>query len=153
MLVAYFSATRTTAYVARKVAEAANARLLEIEPVQPYTPQDLDWTDEQSRSSLEMQNPASRPEMKPVQVDLADREAMVIGFPNWWGTAPHIIHTFLESQDFTGHPIFLFETSGGSGITKAIEDLKKAYPHLDIRHGKRLIAQEAKNISTWARSL
>lgn len=136
-LVAYFSASGVTAKAAKGLASAAGADVFAIEPAEPYTDADLDWKNKQSRSTVEMQQPASRPALKKM-ADLATYETLYIGFPIWWGVAPHIIKTFLDTGDFRGKKIMLFATSGGSGIEKALTDLRTTYPKLDIVGGKRL---------------
>lgn len=123
-LVAYFSASGVTASVAEKVAKAADADLLEIKPSVPYTKEDLNWMDKQSRSTIEMNDPASRPEIVKTMADISAYDMVIIGFPIWWYVAPTIINTFLESYDFSGKKIALFATSGGSGFGKTVEKLK-----------------------------
>ena len=123
-LVAYFSASGITASVAKEVASAANADLYEIKPGVRYTSADLNWMDKKSRSSVEMSNPASRPEIVKDLPDLSQYDTVIIGFPIWWYVAPTIINTFLESGDFSGKKIALFATSGGSGFGKTVQNLK-----------------------------
>lgn len=137
-LVAYFSATGTTAGAAKALASAAEAGLYEIQPEKPYTDADLDWTDKQSRSTLEMNDKSSCPAIKGTVRHLDDYGTVYIGFPIWWYTAPTIINTFIEKNYLKGKKIFLFATSGGSNVKKAEKDLKSAYPELDIR-GSRLL--------------
>ena len=124
ILVAYFSASGVTKKAAEKVAEAAGADLYEIAPKEPYTKADLDWMNKKSRSSVEMNDPASRPEIGTKVEDMAVYDTVIIGFPIWWYTAPTIIKTFLESYDFSGKKIALFATSGGSGFGNTVKDLK-----------------------------
>lgn len=126
-LVAYFSASGTTKRVAEMVAEAADADLYEIEPTVPYTKADLNWMDKNSRSSIEMKDKTSRPEIKPTDAKVADYDEIFIGFPIWWYVAPTIINTFLEAYDFSGKKITLFATSGGSGFGKQFRNY--SYPH------------------------
>ena len=123
-LVAYFSASGITASVAKEVASAANADLYEIKPGVRYTSADLNWMDKKSRSSVEMSNPASRPEIVKDLPDLSQYDTVIIGFPIWWYVAPTIINTFLQSGDFSGKKIALFATSGGSGFGKTVQNLK-----------------------------
>ena len=107
-LVAFFSASGTTKRVAEKLAAAAGSDLYEIKPAVPYTHEDLNWQDKNSRSSVEMNDPSSRPELADRNAHIEDYERIFLGFPIWWYTAPHIIRTFLESYDFTGKTIVLF---------------------------------------------
>ena len=125
-LVAYFSASGITKRVAEMVAEAAGADLYEIEPTVPYTKADLNWMDKNSRSSIEMKDKTSRPEIKPTDAKVADYDEILIGFPIWWYVAPTIINTFLEAYDFSGKTVIPFATSGGSGMGKTLEGLKKS---------------------------
>ena len=123
-LVAYFSAGGVTKKVAERLAAAAGADLFEIEPAVPYTVADLDWTNKKSRSSVEMNDPSSRPEIARRLDSLEDYDTVFLGFPIWWYVAPTIINTFLESYDFAGKTIIPFATSGGSGLGKTVEVLK-----------------------------
>lgn len=123
-LVAYFSASGVTAKAAGKLAKAADADLFEIKPVQPYTRADLDWMNKKSRSSIEMADKSSRPEIAEKVSNMADYDVIFVGFPIWWYVAPTIINTFLEQYDLSGKTIVLFATSGGSGFGKTVENLK-----------------------------
>ena len=122
-LVAYFSASGVTAKVAETLAEAIGADIYEIEPAAPYSKADLDWTNQKSRSSIEMSDPASRPAIAGKRDNMDDYDTVFVGFPIWWYVAPHIINTFLESYDLTGKTIIPFATSGGSGMGKTNESL------------------------------
>lgn len=124
LLVAYFSASGVTKRAAERVADAAQGALFEIVPKERYTNADLNWMNKQSRSSVEMKDPASRPEIESRVEDMSAYSTVAIGFPIWWYTAPTIIKTFLESYDFSGKKIALFATSGGSGFGKTVKDLK-----------------------------
>lgn len=123
-LVAYFSASGTTKSVAEDLARIAGADLYEIEPEVPYTSADLNWMDKQARSTIEMNDHASRPAIKDTDAKAGDYDVIYVGFPVWWYIAPTIINTFLEKYDFSGKTIVLFATSGGSGFGKAVENLK-----------------------------
>lgn len=124
ILVAYFSATGTTKRVAENLAKATNADIYEIKPVVAYTDADLNWRDSNSRSSVEMNDKSSRPEMVADNFSVKDYDVIYLGFPIWWGTAPHIVETFLEKQNFSNKTIILFATSGSSGIGNTDADLK-----------------------------
>ena len=124
VLVAYFSATGTTKRVAENLAKAANADIYEIKPLKPYTAADLDWTDKNSRSSVEMKDHNSRPEIQEDNFSVAEYEMIFLGFPIWWYIAPTIVNTFLEKHDFSNKTIILFATSGGSGFGKTVDNLK-----------------------------
>lgn len=123
-LVAYFSATGTTAKVAELLADAIGANLFEIEPAVPYTQADLDWMDKNSRSTIEMNDKKFRPAITDADAVIEEYDVIFIGFPVWWYVAPTIINTFLEKYDFSGKKIVLFATSGGSGFGNTVEELK-----------------------------
>ena len=127
-LVAYFSASGVTKKLAQTLADAIGADLFAIEPKVPYTRADLNWMDKQSRSTIEMQNPASRPEIAGTCANIADYDTVFVGFPIWWYVAPTIVNTFLESCDLTGKTVVPFATSGGSGMGRTEEILKKSCP-------------------------
>ncbi|MBP3798468.1 MAG: NAD(P)H-dependent oxidoreductase [Ruminococcus sp.] len=147
-LVAYFSASGNTAKLAKKLAEAAGADLYEIRPAKAYTSADLNWQDKQSRSSIEMSDHNSRPELADKSADMSSYDTVYVGFPVWWYIAPTIINTFLESCDFSGKRIILFATSGGSGFGKAVQNLKVSAPDAEIIEGK--VNPSAKDIDALA---
>ena len=124
ILVAYFSATGNTRRVAQNLAKAVDADIYEIKPAKPYTDADLDWTNKSSRSSVEMSDHNSRPEMIKDDFSVKDYETIYLGFPIWWYIAPTIVNTFLEKHDFSNKKIILFATSGGSRFGKTIEYIK-----------------------------
>lgn len=153
-LVAYFSASGVTAGVAKTLAEAAGADLYEIRPEVPYTDADLDWRDKQSRSSIEMKNPDSRPAIADQDANIAAYDTIYVGFPVWWYIAPTIINTFLESYDFSGKTIILFATSGGSGFGKTVEHLVNSCPGAVLKEGKVLRAGVTKEeLVSWLGTL
>ena len=135
-LVAYFSASGVTKRYAEALAEAAGADLFEIKPKVSYTNADLNWQNRESRSSVEMRNPDSRPEIAEKLSDMDSYDTVFLGFPIWWYVAPTIINTFLESYDFSGKTVIPFATSGGSGMGKTADVLRKICPDADIKDGK-----------------
>ena len=137
-LTAYFSASGVTAKAAIAVAGAAGSDIFEIKPAVPYTSADLNWMDKKSRSAVEMNDPACRPEIASRVDDMDSNDTIFLGFPIWWYREPSIIDTFLESYDFTGKKIVLFATSGGSGFGKTAQGLKKLAPGADIVEGRLL---------------
>ena len=149
-LVAYFSASGTTKTAAERLAKAAGADLFEIKPAIPYTSADLNWMDKKSRSSVEMNDPDSRPEIAETMPNMADYNTVFIGFPIWWYVAPHIIHTFLESYDFTGKTLVPFATSGGSGMGKTVDELRKLCPNADWKAGKLVNGASDQALAAWA---
>ena len=125
-LVAYFSASGVTKRVAQKLASKLNYDTYEIKPAVPYTDADLNWMDKNSRSTLEMKDKSSRPEIITGDIDVSKYDRILLGYPVWWYTAPTIVNTFLESYDFSGKEIIIWATSGGSGLGKAKDDLAKS---------------------------
>lgn len=149
ILVAYFSATGTTAQAAKKLANATGGELYAITPAKSYTSADLDWNDKQSRSSVEMNDPKSRPEIKGKKENISDYDVIFIGYPIWWDLAPRIVNTFIESHDLKGKTIIPFATSGGSSLAGSAAALKKAYPSLNWKEGRLLNRADEKNIRAW----
>lgn len=137
-LVAYFSASGVTRTAARRVAEAADADLFEIKPVEPYSNADLDWTNKRSRSTVEMNDESARPAIAEKLPNMDEYDVVYVGFPIWWYVAPRIIQTFIESYDFTGKTIVPFATSGGSGMGRTVEVLKPSAPSANWKAGKLL---------------
>lgn len=123
-LVAYFSASGSTRKLANTLAEVLGADTYEIKPAVQYTGKDLNWNNAQSRSSVEMADIKSRPELADKTAPVAEYDTIFLGFPIWWYVAPHIINSFLESYDFAGKTIVLFATSGGSGFGETLAQLK-----------------------------
>ena len=151
-LVTYFSASGVTRNAAKQVADIIGADLFEITPEQLYTEADLDWRDKQSRSTIEMNDKSSRPAIKDggKVKNLDQYDVVYVGFPIWWYTAPTIINTFIEANDFTGKTIVPFATSGGSNIKKACEDLQATYPNYKFGEGKLLNSIDKADIEKWA---
>lgn len=150
-LVAYFSATGTTAAAAEKLAKATDGELYQISPEKSYTSADLDWHNKQSRSSVEMNDPKSRPALKGKKENIASYDIVYIGYPIWWGLAPTIIKTFIESHNLKGKTVIPFATSGSSTISKSVEDLKNTYPDLNWKEGKLLNRASEKTIKEWTK--
>ena len=153
-LVAYFSASGVTKKLAQTLADAIGADLFAIEPKVPYTRADLNWMDKQSRSTIEMQNPSSRPEIAEGGPDLSGYDTIFVGFPIWWYVAPRIINTFVESYDFTGKTLVPFATSGGSGMGKTNEKLAPSCLGAKLLHGKVFNSYSSKaDFSAWVETL
>lgn len=153
-LVAYFSASGVTAKVAEKLSEAIGADLYAIEPEVPYTKADLDWMDKKSRSTIEMNNPASRPAIAGERDNMNDYDTVFVGFPIWWYVAPTIINTFLESYDLTGKTIIPFATSGGSDMGKTNEKLLPSCKGAKLLDGKVFKASvSGADLAKWAEGL
>ena len=153
-LVAFFSASGVTAALAQRLSRAAGADLFEIKPAVPYTSADLDWTNTSSRSSVEMKNPASRPEIAEKLPSMADYDVVFLGFPIWWYVAPTIINTFLESYDFSGKTIALFATSGGSPMGRTLEILRPlCNASVKWLPAKMLNGATDSDLNAWLKSL
>lgn len=154
LLVAYFSAGGVTAAAAKALADAAGADLYEIKPQVPYTDADLNWMDKNSRSTVEMKDPSSRPAVVTGDLDVSGYDTILLGFPIWWYIAPTVINSFLEAYDFSGKKIVLFATSGGSGFGKAVQGLQPSAPGATIREGRLLNGrQDAEALKKWVASL
>lgn len=150
-LVAYFSASGVTKSVAEHLAKAAGADLFEIKPAVPYTRVDLDWTNKKSRSSVEMNNPDSRPEIAERLSNMEDYDTVFIGFPIWWYVAPTIINTFVESYDFSGKTMIPFATSGGSGMGRTVEVLKSLCHSANWKKGRMLNRVSDRELEDWVK--
>lgn len=145
VLISYFSASGVTKKVAEKIKDALNGDLFEIIPTEPYTSEDLDWTNKESRSSIEMQDKSSRPSIVSNVENISEYDTIVIGFPVWWYTAPSIINTFIESNDLTNKRIYIFVTSGSSSVEGSINDLRDMYKDLNFIDGKRFNGTETQD--------
>lgn len=137
-LVAYFSASGVTKNVAENLAEEISADLYEIKPKVAYEPEDLDWRNENSRSSVEMKDLTFRPEIADNDAHIEDYDTIYLGFPIWWYIAPTVVNTFLESYDFAGKTIRIFATAGSSDFGKTVENLQGSCPNAKIEETKVL---------------
>ena len=153
VLVAVFSASGVTENVGREIAKIAGGDFFEIEPVEKYTSADLNWNNRKSRSSVEMNDKSARPEIKNKVADMDSYDTVIVGFPIWWGVAPRIIETFLESYDFSGKTILPFCTSGGSGVGRSDKELHKNVS-ADVKWGKgvQINRPDANAIKRWLES-
>lgn len=154
-LVAYFSASGVTKEVAQNLAVALDADIYEIKPVNPYTSADLDWRNKNSRSTLEMKDHNSRPEIIQDDAHIENYDTIFLGFPIWWYVAPTIINTFLESYDFSNKKIILFATSGGSGFGRTVDNLISSVSDTaEIVEGKILnYNPTVEDLKKWVESL
>ncbi|HJA64172.1 MAG TPA: NAD(P)H-dependent oxidoreductase [Candidatus Intestinimonas stercoravium] len=148
-LVAYFSASGTTARAAREIADAVGADLYEIRPAEPYSSADLNWMDKKSRSTVEMNDPACRPAIAEPVRDMDQYDTVFVGFPIWWYVEPRIVDTFLERYDLSGKTVIPFATSGGSGIGKAEKSLQDHCPKAAWKKGGLVNSGAA----AWAKSV
>ena len=153
-LVAYFSATCVTAKVANQLADAIDADVFEIRPAQIYSKEDLNWWEKSSRSTIEMNDPTSRPEIAKRRDNMGEYDIIYVGFPIWWNVAPRIVNTFLESYDFSGKTIVPFATSGGSGADQVNSSIQSSCAGADLKEAKLLPADAAlADLSEWAESV
>lgn len=151
VLVAYFSASGNTARLAKKLANAANADLHEIMPEVPYTSADLDWTNKESRSSVEMNDKAFRPAIANKVVNMQEYDTIFVAFPIWWYVAPTIINTFLEQYNLNGKTIIPVATSGGSGMGRTNRELAPSCTGALLKEGKVFSADVSESdLKTWA---
>lgn len=154
VLVAYFSATGTTKGVAEHIANGLNVDIYEIVPEEPYTNADLNYNDNNSRTTIEMNDPSARPAISGAVENMEQYDIVFIGYPIWWGGAPRIVSTFMESYDFSGKTIVPFCTSGSSGISSsasALEQLTSGVVWLD---GRRLSGGDSQDtVMEWVNSL
>ena len=154
-LVAYFSASGVTKAVAKNLAEAASADIYEIKPAVPYTEADLNWMDKNARSTVEMKDWNSRPEIIQDNAHIENYDTIFVGFPIWWYIAPTIINTFLEKYDFSNKKIILFATSGGSGFGRTVENIRPSVADsAEVIEGKILnFNPSVDELKKWVESL
>ena len=154
ILVAYFSATNNTEGVAQKLADGLGADLYEIVPEQPYTDEDLDYGNSESRSSVEMNDPSARPAISGSVENMEQYDVVLIGYPIWWGEAPRIMSTFMESYDFSGKTLAAFCTSASSGFGSSDSALREAAGSAAWLDGQRFSAgASAEDVMEWADGL
>lgn len=151
--VVYYSETGTTEGIAKKISQVTGADLYRIEPAQPYTSADLDWQDNNSRSTKEMNDRAARPAIKNGKLNLDGIDTVYLGYPIWWDQAPRVVNTFIEANDLSGKKIITFCTSGETSIDGSVRQLKADYPALDFVKGRRLNGASVSEIEKWITSL
>ena len=150
VLVAVFSASGVTKKVGQEIARISGGDFFEIEPKEKYTKSDLNWLSRKSRSSVEMNDPSCRPEIATSVSNMDEYDTVIVGFPIWWGVAPRIIETFLESYDFSGKTIIPFCTSGGSGVGSSDRDLhKNVRGNVRWKDGVQINRPNEKTIKKW----
>ena len=154
VLVAYFSATGTTKGVAEHIANGLNADIYEIVPEDPYTDADLNYNDNNSRTTIEMNDPNARPAISGSVENMEQYDIIFVGYPIWWGEAPRIVSTFMESYDFSGKTIVPFCTSGGSGIGSSASNLERLTSGATWLDGRRLNGSDSQDtVMEWVNSL
>ena len=135
--------------MAKQIAKNADADICEIAPAKPYSNADLDWTNKQSRSSVEMNNPMVFLYIKAVSVDVSKYDYIFLGYPIWWDLAPRTVNTFIETADLAGKTVIPFATSGSSTIANSVAVLKKSYPKIKWQTGKLMNRVGEKEMGTW----
>ena len=154
VLVAYFSATGTTEGVAEHIANGLNADIYEIVPEEPYTDADLNYNDNNSRTTIEMNDPSARPAISGSVDNMDQYDIVFLGYPIWWGEAPRIVSTFMESYDFSGKTIVPFCTSGGSGVGSSATNLEQLTSGANWLEGRRLNGRDSQDtVKEWVNSL
>ncbi len=153
-LVAYFSASGSTARLAKTLAAAADAALWEIRPETPYERRDLNWMDKKSRSTVEMQDPSSRPALAGADAPVGEADVVFLGFPIWWYREPSIIDSFLDACDLSGKTVVPFFTSGGSGFGEGQGRIEKLAKGAKVLPGKRFSARaDERELKAWIAGL
>ena len=153
-LVAVFSASGVTKRVGEEIARVSGGDFYEIVPKEKYTSADLNYMNKTSRSSVEMNDPSSRPEIAGSVENMDSYDTVIIGFPIWWGVAPRIVETFLESYDFSGKTIIPFCTSGGSGVGKSdIELHKNVSGDVNWKKGAQINRPDEREIQNWLKEV
>ena len=154
VLVAYFSATGNTENIAEHLTSILDADLYEIVPEEPYTPEDLDYSNSDCRANQEQNDPTARPAISGSVEDLEDYEVVFLGYPIWWGDAPKILSTFLETYDFDGKTIVPFCTSGSSPIGGSVSDLEALTDGATWLEGQRFSGSASQEtVAQWVGSL
>ena len=152
-LVVYFSASGVTEKLAKRLAESIGSDIFEIVPRQKYTDKDLDWTDKNSRSSLEMADINSRPEIIKINFDIKNYDNIFIGFPIWWYREPSVVDTFLEQYDFKNKRIIPFATSGGSEMGDTYKYIQSVAKNAVVEKGKRFSGNsDSRELLLWAKN-
>lgn len=148
-VVVYFSVTGNTKKVAEHIADAAGADIYEIIPKEPYSDDDIDYSNDDCRANKEMNDDSARPEIGGETLDLSKYDTVYLGYPIWWGTMPKIINTFLDTYDLSGKTVMPFCTSGGSGISSSVSDIRSEEPNADVRDGLRASGSGDSSVDAW----
>ena len=154
VLVAYFSATGTTKGVAERIASVTGGDLYEIQAADPYTEDDLNYNDDNSRSTKEQNDKSVRPEIGSEEISLEGYTTIYLGFPIWWGEEPRILDTFVEKYSFEGITVIPFCTSGGSGIGKSGPNMEALAGSGSWLQGERFDGNVSEEeLQSWIESL
>ena len=150
--VVYFSATGTTERMAKNAAQTMGADIIEIQPVHKYTKADLNWRDKKSLTTIECNDPSSRPAIAN-KIDIAQYDTVVVCYPIWWAYAPKIVYTFIESQNWAGKKMITLCTSGGSGLGRSGSDLAKLASGADFKGGKDFTRGSGADVKKYVEGL
>ena len=150
--VVYFSATGTTEKMAKSVATEMGADIFEIQPVHKYTDADLNWHDKKSLTTIECNDPKSRPAIAN-KIDISVYDTVILCYPIWWAYAPKIVYTFVESQKWNGKKLITLCTSGGSGLGRSGTDLAKYAKGVSFKGGKDFTRGKASDIKKYVEGL
>ena len=152
-----FSASGVTKRAAKLIADTLNTELIEIMPETPYTKEDLNWRDKSSRTSLEMSDKSTRPEIQNEKLDFSGVDTVFLGFPIWWYVAPTIVNSFLEANDFTGKTIYLLATQGSFGFASSTSDVKDLAKGAEVVEGLSIYCDDIPNaraeITEWLKKI
>lgn len=151
VLVVYFPCTGNTKKAAEKIAALTGGDIYEIVPAEPYSAADLNYNND-CRANREMNDPTARPAIGGGKADISGYDTVIIGYPIWWGTMPRIINTFIESCELSGKTVLPFCTSGSSGISRSVSDIKTAAPTADVRDGLRTSGVSDAELEKWLRA-
>jgi len=151
ILIAYFSCTGNTKAAAERIAALTGGDLYEIVPAEPYSSADLNYNNSGCRANREMNDPTARPAIGSDKVDISAYDTVIVGYPIWWGTMPRIINTFLDAYDLTGKTVMPFCTSGGSGVSASVSDIKSAEPDATVTDGLRVAGTDNSVLESWLR--
>lgn len=149
VLVSYFSVGGATEKIATELCQCVNGTLFAIKPAVPYSAEDLDYTKKDSRCSVEMTDPTSRPELASCDVNAEEFDTIYVGFPIWWGVAPHVVNTYLEQFNLAGKKVVIFATSAASGIEKCEEAIAPSVPGATVVTG--CIAKTSEDVAALAK--
>ena len=148
-IICYFSATGRTKEISLELGKILNADTFEIEPLVKYTSEDLDWTNKNSRSTIEMNDENKRVQIKNKLESMSEYSNVIIAFPVWWYKEPTIIDTFIEENDLSNKNVYIFVTSGGSSYVGSLKHLKEKYPSINFISGKTLNSIDEAEVKGW----
>lgn len=150
ILIVYFSCSNNTEAIAYKIQNNLQSNIFEIIPLDPYTEEDLNYNDDSCRANQEQNDDNCRPQISNPIVDFNQYNSFFIGYPIWWGKLPKIMYTFFETYDFSDKNIIPFCTSGGSGITTSVNEIKQLEPNANVDNGKRFSSSDSQEtINQW----